>query len=65
MKINIGNKSLLRKRQTGFCFLNFAVTMSPFCGATGTLYFRPWLTSPMGFKAMVDVPSPALNVAFT
>ena len=33
--------------QTSFClFLSFAVTMSPFCGATGTLCFRLWLTPP-------------------
>ena len=42
-------------------FLNVAVTMSPFCGTTGTLCFGLQLTLPMGFKARVDAP-PALSV---
>ena len=40
----------------------FVVTMCPFCGATGTPCFGLRLTPLMGFKARVDVPSPALNV---
>ena len=44
-----------------FCKKLFMVTMSPFCGATGTICFRLWLTPLMGFKARVDVPSPSLS----
>ena len=36
--------------------------MSPFYGATGTLYSASWLTLPMGFKASVEAPSPLLLV---
>ena len=35
----------------------FAVTMSPFCGATGILCFGLQLTVPMAFKARVDTLS--------
>ena len=37
---------------------NFAMTSNLFCGATGALCFRLWLTLPMGFKARVDPSSP-------
>ena len=36
--------------------------MSPFCGVTDTVCFGLRLTSPMGFKTMVDAPLPALDV---
>ena len=51
-----------------FSFSNIffsAVTMSPFCGATGILCFGLQLILPMDFKARVDVPSPVLFVACT
>ena len=41
-------------------FLNFCGKKSSFGGATGALCFRIWLTLPMGFKARVDAPLPAL-----
>ena len=40
----------------------FAVTMSTFCGDTGTVCFGLQLISPMGFKARLDAPSPMLSV---
>ena len=44
-------------------FLIFAVTMSPFCGATGTFCFGHQFTVPMDFKAMVDPPLPVLSMS--
>ena len=49
----------------GTFFFKNAVTMSPFCGATGTPSFRFRLTLPMGFKARVDAPFPVHNVTCT
>ena len=50
------------ERNTYDYFKNkIAVTVSPFCGATGTLCFGLRL-EPMGFKARVDAPSPGLDV---
>ena len=42
----------------------FNCLQSPLCGATDNLCFGLWLTLPMGFKARVDVPLPALYSRF-
>ena len=44
-------------------FFNFCGDKLPFCGVTSTFCFGLWLTLPMGSKARVDTPSPALDVA--
>ena len=46
-------------------FFIFASDMSPFCGATGALFFGLQMTPPMGFKTRRDASSPALDVACT
>ena len=40
-----------------FFFIYFCGNKSPFCGATGALCFRLWLTLPVGFKVRVDPSS--------
>ena len=49
----------------GNFFFLFTVTISPFCGETGTLCFGLQLTLFMSSKSRVDAPSPVLNITFT
>ena len=44
-----------------FIFYNFLLDLGPFCGTTGTLCFRLWMTLPMSIKLRVD-PSPQDSV---
>ena len=45
---------LNHKRENLILLFKFLLDSGPFCGATGTLCFRLWMTLPMGFKARLD-----------
>ena len=58
IKMIIDLISFPTKRRVAF-FKKFLLNRGPFCRATGTLCFGPWIL-PLSFKARVDPLSPAL-----